>query len=310
MGGNLFKKAERIPRKEYEKLVKYIIDNTKHIFKNLCDTIQPKWKHDMGDIDMLYTGFTEEFKDQKNKHIWKIVNEMLPYTEIHYNCPMISILYKDKYQIDFKQADNIQFQHLFHSYGGIFNVFGPYFRENGMKFSSKGIFAVVGSNYLLITKDADELLDILQLDKDVFFRNFDTKLDLFTFILKSPYLYVSKNILKKNNKYGRPLFKDFFKFLLNCPRYTSKIIDKETILRKYNKLEKYNSIKTELENNKIIKQNFNGNQVSKVTGLENKELGNFMSYMRKDANFKTVFLNENVALCNKYINNMYKKYKI
>ena len=165
---------------------------------------------------------------------------------------------------------------------------------------------------LLITKDPKTTLNILGLDKEQYYKGFKTMFDLFGFILTSPYLHISNKMIK-NQRYSRPIFRDFFiymrTYINKYEKHVSKNIDKQALLLKYDKIDTYNKLIKDSEDRKKIKRIFNGRFVRKITGLQDKELGDFMEYMRYLPNFKDIFLKCSTNDCGEYIKDEYIKYK-
>ena len=287
MGGKLFPTNERIESKEeFYSLFNKQKQLLKPITKDVFIPRQIESKTSFGDLDILlpedHLYAVVELLESLNYPISLLRN---PETgEITHN--MVSYQYDNK-QVDliFIPKDSLEFSINYFSYGDQGGLLSTLVKKFSLKNSFLGFyFRYVrnDSSYqkdILISLDYDKVLDILELDKDKFHSGFKTNEELFEWVVTSPFfdssLYPLESLSNKNrfrNK-KRAFYKEFLDYLDTKPPVQST---KTVKLNFEDFKQRYIECEKEFERTQKYRNKYNGFLVSKLTGLEEKELGLFM----------------------------------
>jgi tRNA nucleotidyltransferase (CCA-adding enzyme) len=293
MGGKAIKPlAEKLGR-PILRLSKQGIDQIQnHIsFRLGIPLIQPKsfpTKTDFGDLDLLgqFSGMNPQ-----------VIQERIGSVGFVQNGPVTSFAMpvgESLFQVDLINvpANKIEFTSRYMAWGGAGNFLGKIARFYGMKLSDDALYAaykVSGDrHYLPITRSFSEALEILGYDYEKFEKGFSSEQDFLKYV-KDGKLFKEEAFLIENFRHKdrvrerkRPAFKEI-------------VVQKNTVLEgekeekyltedEFNKLSlRYPLLKEslvllhkKLQEEKDFSKKWNGTLVSNITGLEKKELGDFM----------------------------------
>lgn len=294
MGGNLFKKSIRISKKEYSRIVEYFLNNTINFFGILDTSIEAPWKEDYGDVDFLY--------HQGGSVDWEKLRNIAPYTEISVNGPTTSILFEGKYHLDFKKTKSMEYLKWLDSYGGIHNIIGSSLKKQSMKLSTTGIYYQNDTIKIHLTYDFTTILKFLDLDYQKFKKGFNTRGELYDYILSCPLVSISSANKKMKRNFKRPIFVDFFDYIDRLKiTFNPTMYNPIEIMTFFGKLKEYNMILEEIRINKKIKKYFNGRYISEFTGKSGLILGVFMKKLRKHPDHRKIFISHDVNKINTHI---------
>jgi hypothetical protein len=253
--------------------------------------LQLRSKSDFGDIDVITTCPRE--------YLLKIFN----YPTHHYNDGVLSILFNEKYQVDFviTSSEYIDIDTHFHNWNGVGMILGLMYRYFNLSFGNCGLkykFYTDDKHHKFgeykISTDFKKIMKFIDLDWNRYIIGFDTKEDLFNFFIQSKYfnpLYIfaitsnDRSRLKKRNIYHE--FKDyvFDKMILD-----GKIFDAEPKKQICDVDGYFNTNlqtwitnqRIEYETKKQIHEKFNGDIIMDlIPNLKGKELGSFIYQFKK-----------------------------
>lgn len=303
MGGNLFSER-RLNKSEFEEISNEVfgILKTTEGFNSRKLSIIPYYytKDSFGDLDILISGNTFEVNT-----LTALFGDDVKY---QYNGKVISLQYK-KFQVDliFISTEYFNSALNYYSWNDLNNLLGRIFHKTGFKFGHKGLSLIVreGDNHqlaeLFITKNINEILSLIGLDPLVFYRGFETKEDIFKYVVSSPYFNKQIYLLENRNHASRirdkkrgtySEFLDWIKDRDDLPEYPWKSLEErggyrenkewtEKIFQLYPESKKeYDIILENLRIKKLIKSKFSGTIVKEVTKLANQFLGDFILYLK------------------------------
>jgi DNA polymerase/3'-5' exonuclease PolX len=195
MGGNAFNHigytAERMSKEEFHTIEREIFTVLHEL--NIYGLSIPyvKEKESFGDIDIVIV--KEDDRNVKEIICDNIEKFGLREELIFRNKDVISILYKEKYQIDFiftnrKEKD---YHQAYLAYNDLGNLLGRIIKESGFQHGHNGLFYVYreGNHYkelIELTTDYADALDILGLDVEKFYSGFDTFTEMFEYVTHIP----------------------------------------------------------------------------------------------------------------------------
>ena len=294
MGGNLFEESIRISKKEYAKIVTLILEKTQGYFNVLDIEIEAPWKEDYGDIDFLY--------ENDGPIEWDKLKNVIPYTKIVKNGNITSILFDNKYHIDFLKSNMINYHKWLNSYGGIHNIIGSSLKKINMKLSTDGIYYQTGMIKIHLNSDLNKIMEFLKLDYNKFIKGFTTRKGLFDYIVDCPIISISSANKKMKRNFRRPIFLDFFEYIEKHQIiFNPKNYNPEEIISFFDKTDEYLFKLKTIEENNIIKKFFNGKYISKKTQKSGPELGVFMKKLREHPKHRNIFLTQNQDMINNHI---------
>lgn len=283
MGGNVFSNdynVERIDSKTFD----VIKEELSNIFDQggikYCFVKSVSEKSDHGDMDIIVNGNTS----------FIAVNFKFPSKT---NGNVTSILYKEKYQIDFIQTklDDFKMSSLFYDYNDFGNLIGRLIKKAGYKLTPSGLFytyrGIFKNKDILLSKNPVDVLNILQLDVCRYFNGFETFEDMFTYISKCPtfsaYPYRLENLSNSDRARDKKR-KTYMLFLSWLDKSGVDEITYGKLISPINKFPELTSILYSLESKDedevLYRKVFNGNTISELTGLKEKKLGEFMKHLK------------------------------
>lgn len=290
MGGLLFS-TKRLPKAEFlpylNKVEKLLHTNTDY------DFFVPKWiedKEDFGDLDIVV----------KNPIDIELLKTIFKPERFKSNGPVFSLVYKD-FQIDFIKHTGEDYESAknYYCYNDLGNLIGRLAQRFAMKFGPDGLRYVYynGSKKLgefNISKDMNMILEFLDLDFKKFDIGFETRKELFDFIIKSkyfnPYIYDMEHLNKINRDRNKK--RTTYVAWLDYVEPLKKFFDKDGLFdgdktifipainsHFFNNSEFFDFIiekDKEFELKRQIAEKFNGNIVMEITDLRAKKLGKFI----------------------------------
>ena len=245
-------------------------------------------KEDFGDLDLL-----GDFRNSDPVAIQKrigavgfikngsVTSYALPYETGLFQVDLIHVLPQD-----------MDFFSRYMAWGGAGNFLGKVARHYGLKLSGNGLYAQWNDSgqiyFLPVTKSFGEALKILDYDFNRFEKGFDREEDFLDF-LRSSRLFRKEAFSVETMRHRdrvrerrNHVFKDFVESLdrhgpaeLNEPTEVRKLQDsflESTLFR-----ESLAKLKAELEEKRLFAKKWNGDMVSSITGLTEKDLGRFMA---------------------------------
>lgn len=327
MGGNALKLKGltplRIPDKDLKGLIDEISDKLikEEVFKWILPTKTYNNKTDHGDLDLI----GELCKpNQKNPLAWHLkAKKVLNSKEIHWNKPVASLEYLG-YQIDLTGRDTYQKAktHLeFSHFSPLGNILGRLIRKTGAKWGINGLEYQISEKEspeshilktLCLSEDINQILLFCGLNPKTWQLGFDNQEDIFQYACQSKLF--NKEIFKLENlnhthrkrDRTRPDYHQWLNFLekkevrnnthwnlKETPsQYSQRITQYQLVIDKeFPTANLLGTIKEERSKNDFIKlqkkEKFNGSLISKWTGLQKQELGEFIKAFKKEFNLST-----------------------
>lgn len=293
MGGKAFGlEAKRMDKNEYEDTLALNlarIDSSQHYKGMGKGVISYSTKETFGDIDILVPSESFSFDKFWDKHKFR-------YKDYRRNGGVISLLDKQDRQIDIITTPlniyNIHYNYL--AYNDMGNFIGRIAKSLNLKYGHDGLSLVVRHKedktrqigVIPISTDVKYIYDLL----DIPYRCYDTMEQIYNDIMSSKYYHKDSFLLEKQSHHARvrDRKRKSYHGMLNYikeydtneePRRVYTIHETLAMLPEGITLE-YNRILAEHDRKLYEKTLFNGNIVSEVTGLEGKELGKFMTYIK------------------------------
>jgi hypothetical protein len=294
MGGNAIKNTRRIKRDEF---VQLCFELQEHFPELKMKPVKAyKQKPDFGDIDMVV-------EIDPNYNIHKLVKERLnPSLELHNNM-FYSFEYKGV-QVDFisMSKENFLTALNYFAWNDLGNFIGRTARSLNFKYGHEGLMYELrlGDHYkntILVSKNSKKILEFLGYDYEKWNTGFETKDEIFEFAVNSKYFNVSYFTLEdqshndrvRNKK--RKMYQDMLAYIAehNLINSGSGSLFSEKRLEHYNRArvcfgesfhEEVIQSTKEFEKQLKFKEYFNGDIVSKTTGLHGKELGKLMQIIK------------------------------
>lgn len=301
MGGNVFETNRRLLAKEYKELKFEVFRNLDKIFLYFIHYSEIPYyreKESFGDLDIvigchkpmdIIKKLCETFEISSNK--------------IFVNSNTVSFQYKD-FQIDliFSGEEDYQSSLNYFSWNDLGNLMGRIARKAGFKYGHKGLTYVLREGdwqfaEILVSKDQKLILEFLGYDFTRYSQGFDTVEEIYNFTCSSLYfnsdsfLMENLNHINRVRNRKRPVYKKFLEWLknqdpINIPEFQWSTERKEWFLDKAFRFfpgfsNKFYFESNEFEKVKEFKQKFNGRLVQEITGLDGKELGSFVCYLKK-----------------------------
>lgn len=282
--------TRRYDTPEYLKLADELLPRIQKLFNAetyLVQAYNKKESHGDMDILILNDGNLGNIKDKLSKEFTE--------TPIHCNGCVYSIEYKD-FQIDIipQPTSNWETAKCFFDFDPTGNLMGKIAHKFGLKYGFQGLvypfrnFDGRFTEDIIISKDNRKIFEFLGFDYDRYLQTFDTVEEIFDYIIESKYfnregfMMDELNAIDRKRNRKRATYQGFitylnekmpenkFEFSKN-KSYYHELIDKYfTEAGFYNKLIELKRLD---EENKFIKEQFNGNLIMEWTGLTGKDLG-------------------------------------
>jgi hypothetical protein len=342
MGGNIFTNTRRYDKKEYEELtcevVGLLANNilTTPDYNNIQIIKSYRTKPSFGDMDIVVNSSL-----LKPDYIPDIVRAFgLCVGDWSRNGNVVSFNYK-RFQIDLIVTKEEEFQSSldYFAWNDLGNLIGRVMHKVGVKFGHNGSHIIVrDGDYqvgeILITRNIKEILEAFDFDYKQWADGFDTLEEMYEwvsntrFFNKDIYALENRNHAAKTRDKKRANYSGFLEwcedreFKYNYPYSTVTSKDgynirepffTEIICKKFpHVLEQYNTLISQMEENREFKSKFNGEAVMRVTGLQDKELGMFMKWAREQiekTHMRHMFLKYEQHTCDLMISSLHSHYQ-
>jgi len=299
MGGNALKSItlRRVDRQEMDVLLPEIQGKLLSYFSKVEPLKFYHNKSDFGDLDFLVPA--EEMRMDLKDFI-----KSLGANEIYKNDSTISFDYQ-LFQIDLigTPQHNWITTSFYFSYNDLNNLNGRIAHKFGLKFGHEGLHYPIREesgnlvNRIEISKDPKMIYEFLGLDYNRYLEGFDEVEDIFDFVISSPYFnykifdYDQLNHTNRTRNRKRKNYAGFLDYL------EANLIDKEyqfhpdkdVYLEKINQffpaanlLVQLDQIRQEFQKRRELATKFNGELVMELTGLKDKELGQFIFQFKNE----------------------------
>lgn len=295
---------------------------------NILDSLGIKWlsipfvreKTDFGDIDIIVIDERSEIEKKYNNvsplkkihdNIWKFGISDHFYLN---NNPVASILYEEKYQIDFIMSDKeyADYNQKYLSWNDLGNLVGRIVKRFNLTNGHDGLYydhyndSKSHKIKLLLSRDYNTILNILELDTKKFEFGFDTYNEMFDFVMSSPYfdpsIFIFENLNNRNRVRDakRKIYNKFLEYI-DFDQSPSKTYDPlidypwiELAIKDHQQI---------YEKNQAIRNVIPGKLVMEITGLQGRQLGFLISKIKEVYGEHLIGLDE--SKLKKYIRNMH-----
>lgn len=298
MGGKAIKSAKRFPDHKFITIVNDVFDVITHKLGHehtIAYIPYYRNKRDHGDLDILITSdnlpsdWVNELKEGFNSK------------EIFKNGSVCSFEF-DEIQVDIITISSKYFYFAYHYYAfnDLGNLIGRIAHRYGFKFGHKGLLYPFREGTHLykeleLTTDFKTAIEFLGFDSERYYKGFDDLEDIYQFVADSKYF--KKDMFPLEHRSHRARVRDekrgtytgFLKWIQdNQPEDGEEFQDPLQSAFEQFPVFDIDFIFTlfEIEEQKILKQKFNGDIVREITGLEGKELGKFMQHLKKVNNIE------------------------
>lgn len=310
MGGNALKNTatERKLKADYEIILKRVTDCLAETLPNVrvAEIKAYANKESFGDADILVES------DNLPANWTNIIKEKLQPSE-WVNNNVVQSFDVDKLQIDLilVPGDSFEFANHYFNYNDLGNLMGRIAHKMGFKYGHLGLFAPLRDDShqyaeVAITKNSQEAMQFLGYDYKRYEEGFKDMDDIFTFAASSHLIHRDIFLLDNRNAKARvrdakrPTYTAFLKWIESRPELDKhkwpedneeKLKIKQEWLKsaamKFPNFKKQLSIElAELAERKLMRQVWNGELVSRWTGLSGEELGIVMKACKeKKENF-------------------------
>lgn len=305
MGGNAIPKARRVPKEEYDAIIAHVVGTgflveSDEIIDQQGREVQRKTlikgeivksyrhKEDFGDIDVVIDDRVD---------IVPIFAHFRP-KKCAVNGNVMSIAY-DSIQIDFIRTpkEYIQTTLDYFAYNDLGNLLGKIARALGFKYGNKGlIYQYKDENKnviedIQVTANLEDILAVFGLDSERYKQGFDTMEDIFKFVASSeffhPELYALENATTANRirDSKRKTYQAFLEWMesqsfAGRSSVASRVLERvrhQQVFHCYPHIqERIDALNKEREQDKLFRSRYNGEVVSKLTGLTGADLGQFI----------------------------------
>lgn len=305
MGGNaLSQPSVRLTKKNYQRMAAACITKLCALYPHarVQDIVAYRGKPDFGDLDVAL--------DAENYDPFEAA-QALGAVEVVRNGPVTSIGVKARpeleqvrgnlFQVDLIKLGQAEYEFATHYYsyndagnlaGRIAKSMGTTLRHDGLYFYHRvGTYKV---KEILLTQDYAKALTFLGYDAARFEHGVDSLEDIFEFIVSTPYFRADIFLLENRNYTARVRDRKrhtYNQFLLWCERHPELPAfdfpeDKASwfprIIKHFPQFEHdYKKSCADLAKQQAVKEKFNGEWVSQLTGLQGKELGFLMKRFKE-----------------------------
>lgn len=328
MGGNAFNHkgytAERMTKEEFHSIERDIFAVLHSLEITAMSIPYVKEKESFGDIDIVVV----KEKDRNVKELICKNIDKFGLTEefIFRNKDVISILFKEKYQIDFifTNSDERHYHQAYLAYNDLGNLIGRMIKESGFQHGHNGLFYVYreGNHYkelIPLTRDYSRALEILGLDVDKFYSGFETFQEMFDYVTTCKYFKRSRFDLENLNNRNRvrdkkrAVYNKFLDYVKTIPESELAV---PSPFDEFPWLEaKCNEIRDSRVHINLMKEKFNGNNVHKWTGLSGgssdsrADFGRLMAYIKCQDEFEKVLENGSIEDLEQFVVKHYAEFK-
>jgi len=294
MGGNAFPDlSKRINCAEFDEISRSLLNlfSQNGISSWIIQSFEEK--RSFGDIDIIVDdSILKRLKAEDFQNLLGSPVKLL-------NSNVWSFLYQGV-QIDliFTPANQIEFSLFYFSFNDLGNLIGKLYHKMGLKFGHKGLFYIVRhGNYpfgeICLSQNPKKTIDFLGLSWYRYQQGFKNLDEIFRFVASSKffnpdvYLFDNLNHQARTRDRKRPTYNAFLQWckaqpdLPHYPFPENKDAWFDLINSSFDHfLSELEFHKKEIEKIERFKAIFNGKIVSEITGLQGKQLGDFMAKYR------------------------------
>lgn len=287
MGGNTF--GHNITSRIDSKKVPIIVSKLFELLPNnkvgkYKITSAAKDKLTCGDIDILCE---PRNSDELEIMLHDIQEKLNPHMQTSLNSTCLSILYNENdnyYQVDFIGVNNLKMADFFYSYSVVGLCLGNWIHKMGLHFGSTGLFIKIdhslvkhymskGEEYkkfseikdivrdeIYLETDPEEICSFFGLNYSVWQKGFETKEDIFKWLIESKY---KRKFLETNCRFNyfrkKQAFKDLFEYLdsQDDNLFTKSYPSYDFVIKHFNLEEKIIKILEENYRLRIISKKYN-----------------------------------------------------
>jgi hypothetical protein len=251
-------------------------------------------KETFGDIDLLYAGdekidfFVKRFQDGGYQYNGQIKNSTI--TSLAIGSHQIDVIKVNEDKLD------IAYQYFNDNDKG--NLVGVIYNRLGFIYGHDGLYLRMDFDKLFLSDDINKILQFIKyspsmIDKSINL-GFETYHEMFEMVMSSPYFdseyYRFENLNNENRTRNkkRKTYQMFVDYLQTKPKKSltfSKEMMTYQALDFFGKEKEYIRVLKEKENNKLNKQLINGDLITKITGYEREQLGEFIVFLKKEEPF-------------------------
>lgn len=313
MGGNALKNTvtRRYQRDEYLKLEAQVLAKLRADFPNRrIEAIKAYHQKDsFGDMDVLFENDDIQYDLCNFRDLRQYVIERFASKQAVQNGGVVSFEYQE-FQIDLIGTNSTNFETSvnYFAWNDLGNLMGRIAHKLGFKYGHEGLsmtFRDGDYQYadINISKDGKTILEFLGYNWEQFQKGFDTIQDIFDFTVqteffnKEIYALDNRNHASRIRDRKRKTYNEFLTWVETAqgiPAYPWATM-KETNGREFKQQflerafiffpdfkKKYETAQAEFKLWQESRKNFNGDLVREWTGLQDKQLGNFMKYVREE----------------------------
>lgn len=218
--------------------------------------------------------------------------------------PTVATHENNMFQVDLVAIDLLAFNFALGYFGAgdAGNLLGRLYHSAGLAFRHDGLYYyfrdLENSDYkfreILLTQKFDEALSFMDYDPKVFQAGFDTQEDIYAYVASSSFfnsdifLLHNRNAKSRVRDKKRAMYMNFLEWCKAHPYLTAYSYpeDKDVWLPRIAEFfphftAEYNKALSDIAELRAVKQKFNGELVSQITGLKGKELGAVMKHFKE-----------------------------
>ena len=315
MGGGAIKpiigrEADRMSLEERNLYVS-LFGNHSNIFVPIREI---KCKTDFGDIDFLTPSFY--FKEVRCSVFEKILKGSgIDVVGKVTNSDIISYAVNDSHQLDLIFVDNMELAFEYYSDNDRGMILGNIFHHLGFSYGHKGLYLKLEDSKFLLSQDTKRILefigyDLYSIDRIVSLKGgFDSYEDMFEWVLLCPYfnskyfLWESLNNENRTRNKKRRTWNSFVSYIekrASSPEPNLELLKREA-LHFFSKELEYMEFKRKVELDRSKKRLFDGNRITELTGLKQKELGEFIVKFKEYIDYRLKALKQRESLKYQYL---------
>lgn len=299
MGGNaLSTPSVRLDKQTYTSVLQRSKAAFNLLYPNLrCEEIKSfSEKDSFGDLDLLVEASSE-------LDLLAVAQSIEGFREIVKNGPVTSVgldLSGNLFQVDFVvvASEEYSFAYNYFAFNDLGNLVGRVAAAMGLHHGHDGLFYFYREGdfkfrEILLTRDYDKALTLLGFDPVRYAQGFSSKQEIFEYVSSSKFF--NKEIYLLENRNHKSRIRDrkrttYMEFLDYCEKLSGAGYeypkDKKVFLTYFfeNVLsfkDDFDLAKEAYERHLVIKSKFNGDLVSGLKGLHDKELGDFIKRFKK-----------------------------
>lgn len=313
MGGNALSVfTRRYNKDEYVLLQEEVRSNLLYVYSSVLTIPSYNSKDTFGDLDLIVP------KPKYNR-----LDEYLKYKfntkQVIHNNQYVSFEYKE-FQVDLIHInkEDLALARTYFSYNDLGMLMGILAKRLGCKYGFNGLYYTYFNedrSYkkdILLTKDIHTIFNFLDLSYSRFIKGFDKLVDVFDYVISSKYfdskVFINEeewNHIKRTRNRKRSNWNKFIQYLLEEVLDSKDLNNIKGIKQdKYyvanyfpyiNLIDIINELDQQQLITRVVKSKFNGNIVREITGLKDKELGNFIArYKLSKDNFQEYIIQNNI----------------